>query len=137
MSIAGVDLAVANMAAAAGALRAGCIRGVAEGLSLVLSDATELVPVDTGQLRTSLYTRTEPTAGGAAGAVGAGAEYAVYVEMGTGAHGAASGGKAPGATYTMDHPGQEAQPFLYPAYKANQADIVAAVEDAIREALNG
>ena len=137
MDFADIEVAVDNLEGAADAIRAGCMKGIANGLELVLGDATGLVPVDTGRLWGSLESRAEPTANGATGSVSANTEYALFVEMGTGAAGAASGGndKAPGATYTMDHPGMEAQPFLYPAYKANQDNIVSCVDDAIGEAL--
>jgi HK97 gp10 family phage protein len=70
--------------------------------------------------------------------------YAHFVEFGTQAHSLTKGasvlsGKRQGQGGT--HPGTTAQPFFYPGWKAKKAEfnrkIKAAVQAAIREALNG
>lgn len=54
---------------------------------LVEGDAKRLCPVDTGRLRSSISTETEDTAEGAKAFVSTNAEYAPFVEYGTGERG--------------------------------------------------
>ena len=119
------------------AIRAGALSGLQTGLEMIEHDAKVLCPVDTGELRGSINTRVEATETGAQGTVGSACEHAVYVEMGTGALGQATGQgrKARGAMYTLTHPGMAAQPYLYPAFRGNEDDVMAAVKAAIMEAL--
>lgn len=67
-----------------------CAAGLDEGLAGMLDGARRLCPVETGDLKTSLSARSEAVAGGAEGAVMAGAAHAVYVELGTSQHGGAA-----------------------------------------------
>ena len=109
-------------------------KGLKQGLLMVAKDAKLLAPVDKGALRNSIRTEVKEYATFAVGEVSATAEHAVYVEMGTGARGAASGGDGSGmsVTYTPDHPGMAAQPYLYPAYKINKDRVLNAIKRAVR-----
>lgn len=138
MDFADIDVAVDNLEEAADAIRDGCVKGINDGLRKVIDDALPKINNVTGQLKNSFELRAaKATASGAEGSVHADGGHALFVEMGTGARGAASGGddKAPGGAYTIEWPGMAARPFLYPAYKANQGKIVSCVADAIGEAL--
>lgn len=76
--------------------------------------AYELVPVDTGDLRRSLYVKQEPDG---TVTVGAAEEYAGYVELGT------------------RH--QAPQPYLYPAYMQHRDEVTQIVEQKLRELFGG
>lgn len=111
--------------------------------------AKRLCPVDTGQLRSSIY--VNKISEGVE--VGAAAEHAVYVEYGTGKKGEAAGiGTAlNGNTLSYSQKdywryktkdgqwistqGQAPQPFLYPAVKANQKYIIKDMEYALQRAV--
>jgi HK97 gp10 family phage protein len=124
-----------DLSAAAAALEAAA--------ALVAGTAKGMAPVDTGALRNSIGYSVSRHETGAAATIYATAEYAPYVEFGTGGHGAASSvdtsGSAmdPGArpSYTLDHRGQAARPFMYPAFKACESEIEKMIMDAILGAL--
>ncbi len=87
-------------------------RGIAVGCKVVEAEAKSLCPVSTeetrpggphGELRQSITSRTE----GLTGLVGTNKEYAGYVEFGT---------------YKM-----AAQPYLVPALKSKQSDVISAI----------
>ena len=112
--------------------------GVGKAAKLVAKDARKLVPVDTGDLRKRTRARTPKIDGDTVEAkVVANTEYALYVEMGTGIRGADSDLPAgmPKPTYTPDWPGQRAQPYMYPAYKANEKKAKQIIADEIRKAV--
>lgn len=76
-----------------------------------------LASAKVGDLRITIYAGDEK------------AFYARWVEFGTAPH--TAGGKFKGA----EHPGAAAQPFFYPAYRANKKQIQAALRKAIRDAV--
>ena len=118
---------VARVAAAAA-------QGVANWAQSVLTDALQIVPVDTGQLRDSGHLETASDGEGVAVQVVFDAPYAVYVEFGSGIRGAESAGAGPGP-YSPTWPGAAAQPFVRPAADAHRDDAQPTVADAIRAAL--
>ncbi len=102
------------------------LKGIQKGVELVEGDAKDLCPVDTGDLRNSVYSKVETDQSGIKGKVGTHKEYAPYVEFGTGQKGAESPTppKAPiGNGYKVDWLGMPAQPFLYPALMQNKEAI--------------
>lgn len=123
--------------------------GMQKGLSLIRGDAQANCPVDTGELKEKIKTRTRKENGALVGEVYSGAPHGIYVEMGTGPKGEANhAGVNPewavGVTYrpngwtypTKDGEfrftrGMPARPFLYPAFKANEK----AAQDKIAEAV--
>lgn len=115
--------------------------GMAEGMQSVVGTAKDLVPVDTGELRDSIKAEpVEISDGGVTGLVKANTDHAVFVEMGTGARGAANapeGAIEAGATYTTGHPGMEAQPYMYPAMKRGEPVVHEAIAAAIKKAVGG
>lgn len=81
--------------------------GVAKGAEEVCAEAKELCPVDTGALRDSIYVQH----GFLSAQVGTDLEYAPCVEFGT---------------YKM-----AAQPFLVPALKAKEGEIINNIKNEI------
>ncbi len=101
----------------------GVIAGVKAAQGLIVQEAKDLCPVDTGFLRDSI-TAGEPdeTGKSVVGTVVASAPYAGYVEYGTGQRGASSAGAGP-YPYNPKWPGQAAQPFLRPALDSTRTVV--------------
>lgn len=126
--------------------------GMEKGLAMVERNAKQIVPVATGELRNSIRSEVRELATSVTGEVGSHSEYAVYVEMGTGPVGKASGGNGspvkksyrtggwvypvPGGGFRFTR-GQPARPFLWPAWKANREKVLAAIRNAIKGGLRG
>ena len=112
--------------------------GLKSGLKHMVETAKLLVPVDKGDLRKSITSTVERKGDVVDGEVLATSDHAIFVEMGTGDRGQASDeGKAQGATYTIGHPGQPAQPFLYPAYQLTEKIVLGDVKTSARRKLLG
>lgn len=92
----------------------GVIASAKASADVVLQEARQIVPVDTGELKASGVTSVTTTESTAVGHVAFTANHAAYVEYGTGHRGAASPGRGP-YPYTMSWPGMPAQPYLRPA----------------------
>ena len=86
-------------------------------LERTADDARSRCPVDTGELRRSIGVHIARSDKGVTGAVYASAPYAKAVELGT--------------------LKSRAQPFLYPAYRENAAQIKSALQMQLRRALKG
>ena len=127
---------------------------VVRSLESVVADATANCPSDDGQLRRSITASAEVRGNEIYAKVAASAEYAVFVEMGTGPRGEANhAGVSPKAipkvTYSPtgwkchfvgkdgeEHfwsNGQAARPFLYPAFKGQEKDVEDHIKEAIKE----
>ena len=89
-------------------------QSVEEVTQMVFDRSQQLVPVDTGALKASGSMQIEDLDATIRGTGSYSAEYAPYVEFGTGIAGAASAGAGPGP-YSPDWPGMPAQPFQRPA----------------------
>lgn len=115
---------------------------VVAGASLVTDSAKSLAPVNTGALRDSIqftmgdqdtprYSAFKSSAKGQpelAAIVTAGnskVRYAHLVEFGTSPH------ELRGLYAGAQHPGSAAQPFFYPAYRANKAKVKRLVSSAV------
>lgn len=130
-------------------------KGLQDGLQDIRSEAQMLCPVDTGQLRNSIKTRTFNKDGDLIGEVYTAAEYARYVELGTGPKGEANhkgidpdiaakvvyspegwyfGTKDGEPAYTE---GMPARPFLYPAFKSQQGKVYRKMARAVMRAAKG
>ena len=107
----GFDVAQALEGAAKEALLDVAQGALEEGLAGVVREAKAICPMDTGVLRGSISARHDRQGDAVVGEVKASAPYAARVEMG-------------GA-------GRIARPFLYPAFKANQAKLLRAIERAV------
>lgn len=100
-------------------------RIVVNTAQLIQSTAKALAPVDDGALRDSI--EMEIMSGGMKAKVTVGAEYAIYVEFGTGIYAAEGGGRATPWTYYSDKlgrfvttRGQRPQPYWEPAIDAGK-----------------
>lgn len=110
---------------------------------LIESTAKELVPVDTGRLRSSIASEVQQIATNVIqGFVGSNVEYAAAVEFGTSSHTITGnplawdeGGETHFAT-SVDHPGTEAQPYLRPAIETHRGDVVDLLKQAVEDAID-
>jgi len=93
--------------------------------------AKQRAPVDTGNLRASIQTVPD---GLAQRLVGTNVEYAPHVEFGTQPH-AITPTDAEGSD-GVDHPGTPAQPFLRPAIREHESDLVENIHAAIDDLSN-
>ena len=97
--------------------------------------AKKLCPVDTGNLRNSITHKLddgEPTV-----YIGSNAEYAAYIELGTGVYAETGGRQTPWAykdakgNWHMTH-GQRAQPYLKPAVADHAQTYQNIIEDELK-----
>ncbi len=100
-------------------------RAVIDTANLIQAQARALAPVDSGYLRQSI--EVEVLEGGLKAVVTVGAEWAIYVEYGTGIYSTKGGGNKDGWVYYNEKwgkfvftRGQEAQQFWFPALKEGQ-----------------
>ncbi len=122
------------------------VRGVAVKLCPVYAGPWSFV--SRGELRRSIYTKVEQDADAVVGSVYTNAEHAPFVEFGTGPVGQANhtgiSPKVPVA-YTQEQwvwadeeggfhttEGQPAQPFMYPALKSMEKQVVRAIGNDLR-----
>lgn len=124
--IVGLDKLIAKLNVLGGNVDKALEKGLTQAAKQVQATAKELCPRDTGQLVNSIYSKTERRNGQLVGIVGTNCEYACYLEFGTGQRGAESPSppKDPkNVSYRMDWIGIRAQPYLYPAFTSNKANI--------------
>ncbi len=137
ISISGADELIARLEGIGEEMYPAVAEGMGAGLREMQADAKTNCHVDTGALQGSIATEVTE-AEGIYGRLYSPLEYAVYVEMGTGIRGEANHvGAAPGATYDPTWPGQPAQPFMYPAFKANRKVVLARISQAIQKRIKG
>ena len=112
-------------------------RTVDKSVKTMLDNAKNRAPVDTGNLRRSIHSELNIDKGNIEGRVVATAEYAPYVEFGTGERGIATNtnSKIP-VTYTKGFYGQVAQPFFYPAYYEEEENFKNTLKDILKKGLH-
>lgn len=115
IGVTGCDSAADSLAAFAQALMPAAVSGLDTGLKLVAEATRQGCPVETGAMRNSIVTEVAAGEQAASGTVAVKQGYAVFVELGTSR-------------------GLAARPFLYPAFKANEGNVVAAIADAVLKA---
>ncbi|MBP3339785.1 MAG: HK97 gp10 family phage protein [Lachnospiraceae bacterium] len=108
-------------------------RAVHRGCKTVQAEAKLLCPVDKGELRNSISTKVEVSNSHVIGKVYTNKEYGPYVELGTGRRGAATYDGDQDITYNEEWAGQPAQPFLYPALKNNEKQVLERINVDIRK----
>ncbi|MBX3494521.1 HK97-gp10 family putative phage morphogenesis protein [Chelatococcus sp.] len=142
--IEGRDRLLAKLAALPPAVRSAIKQALAQGADEIVADAKRLAPKKTGKLRDSIKQTwgggKERYASLSAGAKGdpdltvvisagnSAVRYAHLVEFGTSPH--INGGMFAGS----EHPGTEAQPFFFPAYRANRRKVRARISRATTKA---
>lgn len=102
-------------------------KAMAQACAKVQSAAREKCPSDTGALRRSIDFEVED--GGMEGVVFSNLEYAPYVEIGTGIYSSKGSGRSTPWRYEGSHgwvttKGNKPQPFLEPAAKESQSEII-------------
>lgn len=129
-------------------------KGLKKGLGRIRDDARANCPVDTGDLRERIGRRVRREKGALVGEVYSGAPHGIYVEMGTGPKGemkhagvnpewlsnvtySPRGWHAPIKGEVRFIKGYAARPFLYPAFKANEAKAQEDVKRAIIKHVTG
>ncbi len=90
---------------------------------IVLAEAQEIVPVDTGALRNSGQVTLRETDSSIIADVAFTEPYAAYVEFGTGIRGSQSPGAGP-YPYNPAWPGMAAQPYLRPALDTARPEML-------------
>lgn len=96
------------------------------------------VPVDTGNLRTSIHAKIKEEGNIVTGTVEPTVEYAPYPEFGTGQRGASSKIERPeGVHYSADWKGQDAQPYMYPAYLYQRDKLLPNIKKQLDKTLKG
>ena len=113
--------------------------GVGKVAKSIEKAARKLAPVDTGELQRSIRaSEPEIKDDGVEARVAATAKHSVYVEYGTGIRGAETQlpDGMPPATYRPDWPGQEAQPFMYPAKKMLEGKAQGMIADEIKKEIS-
>ncbi len=133
IEINGVDIFLKHINAVASSEK--IHKAVKVATMVVHSTAKHLCPVDTGNLRNRIHMAVGEEDGAVIGRVSNDAEYAMYVEFGTGVRGEASNHPRKGElglAYRPDWKGQVAQPFMYPALKQNEKFIKAIIGEAAK-----
>lgn len=102
----------------------------------VLNTAKDLCPVDTGRLKNSIKTKNKKYKNNVSITIYTNVHYAPYVEFGTGIRGAGSYPYEDEIGVDLKYGirnGQVAQPFLYPALKLNEDDILREFKNKLKE----
>lgn len=116
---------------------------------LVKGEAKMLCPVDTGDLRKSIYKKTKRAKGKIISTIYTNSDHAAYVEFGTGRVGERTNKNTNvSINYKQDKwlanipdvgprwiEGQPAQPYLYPALKNNEEKIIENIKEDVRKAI--
>ena len=151
MSVNGVDSLMKKLTAIGGNANEVLKRSISTQIKYVLGEAKDLCPVDSGDLRQSIFTDMKASQGEVLGKVFTNMEHASYVEFGTGKVGETTpvAGKYLGAlSYKQDKwlvnipevgprwiEGQPAQPFLYPALKNSEDIIIKGIKKNLKRAI--
>nr|DAN50727.1 MAG TPA: putative tail component [Caudoviricetes sp.] len=111
-------------------------KAINKSVKVVLINAKNSAPVDTGNLRRSIHSELNIDKGKIEGKVVTAVDYAPYVEFGTGELGIATNtnSKIP-VTYTKGFHGQVAQPFFYPVYYEEEENFKRALKDILKKGL--
>lgn len=113
-------------------------RGVIRTANECEKISKELAPVDTDQLRASIHTEVKEKTDNVSAEVSPNVEYAPYPEFGTGQRGMASKIERPeGVQYKADWKGQDAQPYMYPAYLQTRDKLASNIKKELNKELKG
>lgn len=151
MSINGIDSLMKKLNALGGNVNKVLEISISKQTKLIQGEAKDLCPVDTGDLRKSIFTDVNVSSSKVTGKVFTNNEYAGYVEFGTGRIGETTpvADKYPGElAYKQDKwlanipdvglryvAGQPAQPYMYPAIKNNEDKVLRNIKLDLKEAI--
>ena len=109
---------------------------VNDSVKNVVRNAKNMAPVDTGNLSRSIHGELNVEKGKIEGRIVVNADYAPYVEFGTGERGIATNTNSKiSVTYTKGFHGQVAQPFFYPAYYEEEENFKHTLKDTLKKGL--
>ena len=95
-------------------------------------------PVDEGTLRENIHAKVKEKGDTVEGIVEPTMEYSVYPEFGTGQRGMSSSIERPeGIHYSADWKGQDANPYMYPAYVYQREKLLPNIKKQLDKALKG
>lgn len=93
---------------------------------------------ETGNLRANIHAKVKEKGNTVEGIVEPTMEYSVYPEFGTGQRGMASQIERPeGIHYSADWKGQDAQPYMYPAYLDQREKLLPNIKKQLDKTLKG
>lgn len=93
--------------------------------------------VNGGQLRASIHSNVKIKNDSVIGESAPNTEYEVYPEFGTGQRGMASKIEKPESiSYSADWKGQEAQPYMYPAFLETRDELLPNIKKELEKILN-
>ena len=119
-------------------IRNGVKRGVTRTANECEKISKELAPVDVGQLRASIHTEVKEKSDNVSAEVSPNVEHAPYPEFGTGQRGMASKiERSEGVQYKADWKGQDAQPYMYPAYLQTRDKLASNIKKELNKELKG
>lgn len=107
-------------------IKKGIKRGVTKTTYSCARTAKKLAPVgETGALRANIHSKVKEQNDNIEGMVEPTMEYSPYPEFGTGQRGMASKIERPeGIHYSADYKGQDAQPYMYPAFVETRDKLI-------------
>lgn len=113
-------------------------KGVTRTTKKCEGSAKRNAPVDSGILRNSISSTITEKSDEVIGEVAPHTEYEVYPEFGTGQRGMASQIERPeGIHYSANWKGQEAQPYMYPAYLEQRDKLAPNIKKELSKILKG
>lgn len=122
-------------------IRNGVKRGVTRTANECEKISKELAPVaevNGGQLKSSIHTQLKEKTDRIEAEVSPNVEYAPYPEFGTGQRGMASKIERPeGVQYRADWKGQDAHPYMYPAYLQTRDKLASNIKKELNKELKG
>lgn len=123
---------------------AGLRQGIGKACRVVEAAAVDNCPVDTGELQQSITSEPPGSGDEPVGIVGTNKEYGPYVELGTGLFAVHGDGRpnvpwkyqdAQGHWHTTS--GQKPQPYLQPALRDNEGEIVELIKEGVLKDMRG
>lgn len=121
-----------------GNIRSAIKKGVLKTTHFCESMAKRNAPVKEGTLRASIFSEVKEQGRQIIGNVQPTVEYAVYPEFGTGQRGMASKIERPeGIHYNATWKGQDAHPYMYPAYLSSRDKLLPNIEKELNKVLKG
>lgn len=119
-------------------IKKGIKKGVIKTTYNCQSMAKRNAPVDKGHLRAGIFVKIKEESGAISGMVEPLEEYSVYPEFGTGQRGMASKiERSEGIHYSADWKGQDAQPYMYPAYLNQREKLLPNIKKELDKILKG
>lgn len=134
--IKGLDSLLKKLESLGGDVETTVKKSMSKNIKLVQGEAKLLAPVDTGDLRKSIYRRTESNKSRVRGIVYTNSDHAAYMEFGTGQKGAETNTNTEvSVSYKEDWTGVPAQPYMYPALKNNKDQVIKNIKDDVKAAI--